>query len=70
MSPACIIMPLGVLLSFSWVAFIALYWRLANTGPLEDFQRLWDISYAGLPLADSAGEMLASRSVRIYILST
>jgi hypothetical protein len=41
--PACIIMPLGVLLSFflGW-HFIALYRRLANTGPLEDFERLWN----------------------------
>ena len=27
-------------------------------------------SYAGLPLADIADEMLASRSFRIYIVST
>src|SRR6478735_2598408 len=56
-------MPRGVLLSFSWVAIHrALYRRLANTGPLEDFQRLWDIR-----TGSSRGEIVRRPECREFL---
>src|ERR1035437_4781020 len=48
-------------LSPGW-QFIALSRRLANTGPLEDFQRLWDIRTRG-----SRGEVVRSPECREFL---